>query len=112
MTKRADRRRYAIVGALAERGPSTGIDLCIALYRGLGTIYPDLVVLENDGRIVSEWAAPLTPLSPPRRLYRLPTDDERRAHRKRAHALKLATERPERHGDGLECVLRPGIATT
>jgi hypothetical protein len=110
--RRAARRRYAIVGALAEHGRMSGLGLCLTLHLPSGTIWPDLAALEGDGRIVGEWVAPLAPLLPPRRLYRLPTDDERRAHRKRARALKLAAERPERHGDGLGGVPRPGIATT
>lgn len=103
MTRRTDRRRYAILGVLAERGPSTGLDLCLILHRPSGAIYPDLAALEDQGRIVGEWEKPnfSTPFFAPalrdergprprRRLYRLATDDERRAHRARREQLEAA----------------------
>lgn len=89
MTRRADRRRFAILGVLAEHGPSTGIDLCLTLHLPSGTIYPDLAALESDGRIVGEWGQ-VDALGPRRRLYRLATDEERRAHRRRREELEAA----------------------
>lgn len=74
--RHAERRRYAILGALAEHGPTGALELCRLLRRPSGTIYPDLAALESDRRIVGEW---LTGPWPRRRLYRLPTDDERAA---------------------------------
>lgn len=91
MSRRAERRRFAIVGVLAEYGPSTGFGLCLILHRPSGTIYPDLAALEDQGRIVGEWL--LTPAGQPRRrLYRLATDGERRAHRSRREQLETATQ--------------------
>lgn len=81
--RRAIRRRYAILGVLAENGPTSGIDLCWLLHRSSGTIYPDLAALEADGRVVGEWHD-VRDGYPRWRLYRLPTDDERRARRKRS----------------------------
>ena len=75
--RRAERRRYAILGALTEHGPTPALDLGKRLRRPAGTIYPDLAALESDRRIVGEW---LPGPWPRRRLYRLPTDDERAAH--------------------------------
>jgi len=94
MTRQGDRRRFAIVGVLAERGPSTAISLCHALHRGPGTIYPDLVALEQQGRVVSYWgdAVPGTELR--RRMYRLATDDERRDHQRRREQLEAAKRAP------------------
>jgi hypothetical protein len=74
--RRAERRRYAILGALAEHGPTGALELCRLLRRPAGTLYPDLSALEADRRVVGEW---LTGPWPRRRLYRLPTVDERAA---------------------------------
>lgn len=74
MTRRAARRRYAILGALAEHGPATATQLCQLLHRASGTLYPDLAVLEGEGRVVGKWT---TGPHPRRRLYRLPTPQER-----------------------------------
>jgi DNA-binding PadR family transcriptional regulator len=92
VTRRGDRRCFAIVGVLAERGPSTGIDLCTALHRGPGTIYPDLMGLEQQGRVVGYWGDTMPGTQLRRRLYRLATDDERRDHRRRQEQLKAAKQ--------------------
>jgi len=95
MTRQGDRRRFAIVGVLAEEGPSTAISLCHALHRGPGTIYPDLVALEQQGRVVSYWAAGTgTGTGTRRRLWRLATDDERRDHQRRREQLEAAKRAP------------------
>lgn len=67
-SRRVVRRRYSILGVLAERGPSTGIEICYVLRRATGTIYPDLAWMEGYGLIASEWA---DEPHPRRRLYRL-----------------------------------------
>lgn len=91
MTRRADRRRFAIVGVLAEHGPTSGFDLCLILHRPSGTIYPDLAALEHEGRIVADWTE-VDVLGPRRRLYRLSTDDERHGHRRRREQLEAAKQ--------------------
>lgn len=105
MTRRADRRRWAIIGVLAECGPLNAVAIAELLHRNGGAIYYDLMVLEDQGRIVGEWEKPgctevfhdpaLTggqPFRPRRRLYRLATDDERRAHGDRRRALEAAKQ--------------------
>lgn len=73
MTRRADRRRYAILGVLAEQhGPVTVdvIERCLRL--APGTLYPDLVVLLHDNRIKRVSGGSLTD----RTTYRLATPAE------------------------------------
>lgn len=69
MKRRAVRRQYAILGVLARLGPLTQTSIALELHRGLGTLYPDLAVLEHNGWIVSEWNADYGARV---RLYRLP----------------------------------------
>jgi len=96
MTRRGDRRRFGIVGVLAEHGPCTAIDLCQALHRGPGTIYPDLVTLEQrEGRVVSYWGATVPGTELRRRMYRLANSDERAEHhRRRKELLEAARQAP------------------
>lgn len=75
---RRHRRHYAILGVLAEHGPQTATGLSDLLHRAPGTIYPDLVVLELDARVIAEWTDTGFGL-PRRRQYRLPTGTERGA---------------------------------
>lgn len=90
MTRRAERRRWAIVGVLAERGPSTAPAIAEALYRNAGAIYYDLMVLEEDeARVVSYWGGTVPGTELRRRMYRLSTDDERGAHRRRRSLTEL-----------------------
>lgn len=76
MTRRALRRRYAILGALHEHGPQYEDGLCTLLRAASGTLYADLGALERDYLIVGEEGAP-TVAQPSRRLYRLANADER-----------------------------------
>lgn len=73
MTKRADRRRYAILGVLAEEGPCGVSVLERRLRREPGTLYPDLAVLEHFGRI----KVLLPDREPGHTAYRLATTAER-----------------------------------
>lgn len=75
MTRRGDRRRLAILGALLA-GPAFENDLCARLRRWPGTLYPDLVTLETRGNVVAEWTEPNPASGLRRRLYRLPTIEE------------------------------------
>lgn len=54
--RRAERRRLAIVGAiaLAADGIATARDIERAVHRAPGTLYADLAALEHHGRIVSQ----------------------------------------------------------
>jgi len=93
VTRRARRRAalrcYAILGALAENGPTSESELCRLLHRPLGTLYPDLAALEHHGRVTGEWL--LTPAGQPRRrLYRLTTAQERAATRALEKRLRAA----------------------
>jgi len=94
MTRQGDRRRFAIVGVLAEQGPSAAISLCHVLHRGPGTIYPDLVALEQQGRVVSYWGHVVPGTELRRRMYRLANDDERRDHQRRREQLEAAKRAP------------------
>lgn len=76
LRRRAERRRRGILLDLAEHGPTFTLDLCKRLGRGAGSIYPDLGVLERQGRIVGEWEH-RDDDRPRRRMYRLASDDER-----------------------------------
>lgn len=73
MSRRANRRRYAILGALAEEGPCGVSVLERRLRRAPGTLYPDLAVLERAGRIKSLHAD----REPGHTAYRLATLAER-----------------------------------
>lgn len=88
MSRRAERRRSAILGALWEYGAQTESGICARLRYGVGTLHVDLVWLEHNRLVVSEWEPEgfaglvLTDagqLRPRRRLYRLPNDAERGA---------------------------------
>lgn len=95
----AANRRWAILGVLAERGPSTGLDLCLTLHLPSFAIWPQVTVLENEGRIVGEWTT-TGPFKRRVRLFRLPTDDERREHqrlREQLEAAKRADAKPRLH---------------
>ena len=55
MTRRADRRRYAIAGTLAEHAPLTIADVGqILRYPSMLTVL-DLDLMEERGRVVSSW---------------------------------------------------------
>lgn len=95
MTRRGDRRRFAIIGVLAERGRMSSPDLCQTLHLPARTMWFDLSALEADGRIIGEWEEPgptelfydpaqAPGLPPPRRrrLYRLTATDERDRRRR------------------------------
>lgn len=75
--RRAERRRYAILGALAEHGPQRTRDVAKCLRIGLVETGNQLLLLEKQGRVVSELtlAPPGEPLP---RFYRLPHEWERR----------------------------------
>lgn len=88
---RTVRRRYAILGVLAEWGALNATTLCTLLHHPCATLYADLAALEGDGRIVGEWVVYAPAGQPRRRLYRLPTDDERAAR----HARTAQTETQE-----------------
>lgn len=76
MSRRAHRRRYAILGLLHEFGPQTASELCALLRVGNGTIYPDLVGLEADGLIAAEWVRTGGD-RPGRRRYGVTTPEQR-----------------------------------
>lgn len=88
MTRRSERRQYAILGALHEHGPLFELDLCNLLYRWPGTLYPDLASLEGDGLVVGEWQ-PHVADKPRRRRYRVTTDAERDDGRRRLQEYLL-----------------------
>jgi DNA-binding IclR family transcriptional regulator len=66
---RAVRRRFAILGVLAEDGPSTGTDICYALRLPSSAISADLDTLVSEHRIKA--VADDHP-EPRTRYYRLP----------------------------------------
>lgn len=84
-------RRNAIIGVLAERGPLTLVAICLAApidLRRLAVAEADLDELERAGRVVVavgfpptvvSWDEPTAPALA--RMWRLPTDAERRAMR-------------------------------
>lgn len=106
MTRRGDRRRLAILGALLA-GPAFENDLCARLRRWPGTLYPDLVTLETRGDVVAEWTEPNPASGLRRRLYRLPTIEEhterlarRVAMEQRVRdALRARAEQVEHHNN-------------
>ena len=53
--KRALQRRYAIIGVLCKRGSMSETGICLELGIPLGTIYPDLQLLEEQGYIIPQW---------------------------------------------------------
>ena len=98
MTRRAIRRRYAILGALHEHGPQLADELAKVLRCGHGTLYPDLAVLECDGLIVGDQVA--QPYGrPDRRRYRVTSAEERAAAARPVHGfwgdLKRRMDNPE-----------------
>jgi len=93
MTRRAVRRlaqrRAAVLGIVAENGTASARDVATALYKNLTETIFDLQMLERQGRIVGEWLR--TPVGQPRRrLYRLPTANERAATRALEQRLRAA----------------------
>lgn len=68
-SKRAVRRRYAILGVLAETGPTNALTICRMLRRGPGTVYPDLAWMEDHGLVAADWEERADG-RPRRRLYR------------------------------------------
>lgn len=71
MTRRATRRRYEIIGVLDEVQDATADEITDLLRRPLGTLYPDLAILEREGRIIADWDGPGGNW-PHTRRYRLP----------------------------------------
>lgn len=53
--RRAVRKQWAIYGVLARKGPMSETSLCLELEYALGTLYPDLAVLERKGYISPQW---------------------------------------------------------
>lgn len=95
-SKRAVRRRYAILGVLALDGPSYALDLCKALRRGPGTIYPDLSWMEIHGLVAADWVNQ-SEGRPRRRRYRLTTPAEREENSSLDDRLRAMLQE-RRHG--------------
>lgn len=68
---RRNRRRYAILGVLAEYENASARAVADALWMDITDVQFALQLLEHHGRIVGERVMPLTPTAPSR-IYRLP----------------------------------------
>lgn len=97
MSPRAQRRQYAILGALHEHGPQSVLDLAALLHRGGSLLNVDLDALRRQSLVVGEWEddylarttqtmppRPPAPSTPRRRIYRV-TDAGERDRRRQIH---------------------------
>lgn len=84
-SRRAERRRLAIVGAiaLADGGIATASAIEHATRRAPGTLYPDLAALEHQGRIKR--------IGGIRGQYRVATEAERWQPEERAERIVMRT---------------------
>lgn len=89
---RAKRRRYSIIGMLADKGPQNGTDLAQLLgYLNQGSIIADLRWLENHSLINVTWSPGPAPR---RRIYSL-TEMQGRRLPPWVYAFVLAVDRYE-----------------
>ena len=91
MTRRADRRRLAILGAIVEGGPQTQHQLGGRVVRHGLLLYADLVALSGAGRVIGEWVQ-LAGNPSQKFIYRLPDPDERCLWLEQARALRTSEE--------------------
>lgn len=75
MNRRTIRRRYAILGVLAQYGPSSATEVALRLRYQPGSLYPDLVAMEGERLVDSEWAENFGEM-PRHRLYRVAKNDQ------------------------------------
>lgn len=93
MKRRAEHRRERIVKLLRRHGSLPATAIAELLHRNVWTTYNDLTVMEEvEGRIVGYWSEPVPGSTLRRRLWRLATNDERRAQRRRQEQLEVATQ--------------------
>jgi predicted ArsR family transcriptional regulator len=76
VTRRTLRRRYAILGLIMENGDASVNTIAKVLRYHHTDVLTELVLLEKQGRVVSELGMHVDG-GASRRFYRLPTDAER-----------------------------------